>query len=167
MRRAMIAALACTVVSGLGAQAASAKIVEKTVVTCQTTATWQVTRGLTTVADVTLDATSPTGCRNVNAEVEDDLNFLFQSYNDAYPGFTSRYDLVGVFASGVPQFVGVAVADGRVYGPVEIVNTGVLHATLSGLTPDGGNIIQEHLPAGSCGSDCYRTNVALTGIWDF
>ncbi|HEX2126721.1 MAG TPA: hypothetical protein VHF45_09205 [Thermoleophilaceae bacterium] len=163
----MIAMAACVAAVGVGPQAASAKVLEKTVVTCQTTATWQVTRGLTARADVTLDASAPTGCRNLNAEIEDDLNFLFRSYNDAYPGFASTYDLIGVFATGMPQFVGVASAGGRVFGPVEILNATSLNATLSGLTPSGGNIVQEHLPAGGCGPDCYRTNVALTGIWDF
>jgi hypothetical protein len=167
MKRVMIAMAACAAAVGVGPPAASATVVEKTVVTCQTTATWQVTRGLTASAVVTLDASAPTGCRNLNAQIEDDLNFLFRSYNDAYPGFTSTFDLTGVFATGVPQFAGVATAGGRVYGPVEILNATSLNATLSGVTPTGGNIIQEHVPAGSCGPDCYRTNVALTGIWDF
>jgi hypothetical protein len=118
-------------------------------------------------ATVALDASSPTGCRNVNVEIEDDLNFLLRDYNDAYPGFTSGYDLVGAFATGTPQFAGVATGGGRVYGPVEIANATSLNATLSGITPSGGNIAQEHLPAGGCGADCYRTNVTLTGIWDF
>lgn len=171
MKRGLITMAACMVAVGIGAQAASAKVVEKTVVTCQTSATWQVTRGLTAQAVVTLDASSPTGCRNVNAEVEDDLNLLFSTYSDAYPGFTATYDLVGVFATGLPQFVGVAAAGGRVYGPVEIANANSLNATLSGVatTPGHavGNLVQEHLPAGPCGADCYRTNVTLTGVWDF
>lgn len=167
MKRAISTIAVLVVVAGLGAESASATIVEKTVVTCQTSAKWQVTRGIAASAIVTLDASSPTGCRNVHAGIEDDLNLLFQTFDDAYPGFTSAYDLVGVTATGAPQFAGVATAGGKVYGPVEIVNAQTLHATLSGLTPSGGNIVQEHVPAGGCGADCYRTNVTLTGIWDF
>jgi ABC-type transporter Mla subunit MlaD len=165
MKRGMIAAV-CAVATGLGAQSASADVLDRTVVTCQTTATWQVTRGGTSFADVTLDSTASTACKNLTARIEDDLNATVGTTNYAYPGFTARYDLIGAIVTGAPQFAGVASADGRVFGPVVIANSSSLTATLSGLTPAGGNIIQEHVPAGSCGSECYRTNVTLTGIWD-
>lgn len=167
MKRVSIVVVGCFVALVVGAQAASAEVLKKTVVTCQTGATWQLTRGGTASALVTLDATDATGCTNVNAEIEDDLNFLLRSYDYAYPGLTIGFDLVGAIVTGAPQFAGVATAGGRVYGPVAVANAESLTATLSGLSLAGGNIVQEHLPAGGCGTECYRTSVTLTGIWDF
>ncbi|HEX8647245.1 MAG TPA: hypothetical protein VF715_10110 [Thermoleophilaceae bacterium] len=168
MRRS-ITIVVCMAVAGLGVQPASANILDKTVTKCETTATWQVTRGETSYADMTFDTSAPTGCKRLNVEVEDDLNFLVRNYDDALiGGATYRYNLVGAIVTGAPQFAGVALdPGGRVRGTVTIADTGVLTATLTGVTANGGTLVEEHLPDGGCGAGCYRTKVILTGVYDF
>ena len=162
----VIAAAACLLV--VGAQPAAADVIDKRVVKCETTATWQVTRGGTSYADLTFDTSPSTGCKNVHGEVADDMNVLLESYDNALIGGVAyRYSLLGVVVTGAPQFAGLALdGSGRVRGSLEVAGQGLLNANLTGITAGGGTLLEEHLPAGSCGTDCYRVNVILTGVYD-
>jgi hypothetical protein len=65
MKRLAIAAVAAVAACSVGAPTASADLVEQGVVRCEHTATWQITVGSTSYADLTHD---PAVCKILNAD---------------------------------------------------------------------------------------------------
>lgn len=167
MKRLVTAVVTGVAAFGLGAPMASADLVNQAVVRCQGTATWQITVGSTSYADLTHDPATLGVCKKVGAQVEDDLDFVLS--NDDFldtASYTQRFTLIGAFVTGLPAFTGVAIGpDGTVRGPLEIANTGTLNATITTVAQSGLRWTAEYLPAGSCGTNCYRTNYVLIGTW--
>jgi hypothetical protein len=160
----MITAAVATAALGLGAATASADVVNQAVVTCENrTATWQITLGATSYADVTHPPPAPGECKSVGARVEDDLDFAVSSSDLITSSYTKRLALLGAFVTGAPAFAGVGTsADGKVRGPIEIASEGVLNATIT-TVQSGLSWVAEYTPAGSCGPNCYTTKFTLVG----
>jgi hypothetical protein len=129
------------------------------------TATWQISIGAASYADVTHPpADTPGVCKTVIAGVEDNSNFWLWNGDGPFGGGSPpRLSLVGTLVSGVPAFVGVAAdAGGTTRGPVEIAGPGELNATLTAVQ-SGVTWTAEYVPAGSCGTNCYSTSYVLIG----
>jgi hypothetical protein len=166
MKRLLTAGVVCVAALGLGAPIASADLVNQAVVRCQSTATWQVTIGATSYADLTNAAPAPGACKKLTAEVDDDLDFALQSDDLLTSAYDERFTLVGAFVTGLPAFAGTALGqDGTVRGPVEIANAETFNATITTVSSSGLTWVAEYTPAGSCGPNCYRTNYVLVGAW--
>lgn len=164
MMRGTIAAAIAAAALALGAATASADVVNQAVVRCENrTATWQITVGTTSYADVTHPAPAPGECKTVGARVEDDLDFAVSSSDLITGSYTKRLVLLGAFVTGAPAFAGVGTsADGKVRGPIEVAGEGLLNATLT-TVQSGLSWVAEYTPTGSCGANCYTTNFTLVG----
>lgn len=166
MKRLFSAAVVCAAVLGFGTPVASADVASEAVVRCQSTATWQVTVGATSYADLTHSPAGPGECKKLTATVHDDLDFAITNDDLLTTSYTERFSLVGAFVTGLPAFVGTAFgADGTARGPVEIVNANTLNATITTVRNSGLRWVAEYTPTGSCGANCYRTNYTLVGFW--
>jgi hypothetical protein len=165
MKRVVVAAMTSLAAAGVLAPSASADLVNQTVVRCASTATWQVSVGSTSYADVTHPPGDTPGiCKTVSAEVEENSNFTVKNRDGIFGGSSpSRLRLVGTLVSGVPAFAGVASdAEGTTHGSVEIAGPGELNATLTAVQ-SGITWTAEYVPAGSCGTSCYSTSYVLVG----
>lgn len=139
----IIAIAACASICVLGAPAASASADS---VKCETTATWHV--GYYAEPDPyverVLDA-SPVGCENVPVSITILLRegvFTFGTESDV--GFYTLRDL-----------------DAGVVGSMLFKEADTLEATLTHPAPASWTEVDS--AAGSCGTDCYRTDVTLVG----
>jgi hypothetical protein len=164
MKRLVAAAIAGIAALGFTAPTASAEYVYEAVTRCEATATWRVSVGPTSYAD--LAGESPLACKWLAAKAEDDLDFEVSQF-DLGPGFNpyafQRYTLTGAFVTGAPTFAAAASSpDGTVRGSMEVAGEGALNATLIRVTPSV-KWVMEFTPLGSCGTDCYRTN--FTWVW--
>jgi hypothetical protein len=165
MKRLVAAAITGMAALALTAPAASAEsVAQATVVRCEATATWRVTVGLTSYAD--LAGESPLACKWLAAHAEDDLDFYVTQFDfgsGLNPYAIQRYNLTGAFVTGAATFAAVASsADGTVNGTMKVAGEGTLNATLIRVTPSF-KWTMEFVPLGSCGTDCYRTK--LTWVW--
>lgn len=157
MRRAIIAALACAVVLGAsGPSASAANLADATTNACTGTAEWQVNLA-EAYADITVTSST---CKVAHVLVEGNGNPHVNVADGTYTG-GYRTSLLGVNVTGTDSFVGIA--QGYLGGgPVAVVSPNTLTATLEGTTPSTASpssSTEVHLPNGSCGPDCYKTNV--------
>ena len=158
MRRAIIAALACAVVLGASGQSASAAdLANVSTNVCTGTAEWQVNL-VGAYADLTVTSSN---CKVANLWVEGNGNPHVNITDGGYTG-GYRTSLLGLNVTGTDSFVGV----GHGYvgaGPVAVVAPSTLTATMVGTnasTASPAVSVEEHLPNGSCGTNCYKTNVS-------
>jgi hypothetical protein len=165
VKRAILAAAACGAVLAIGSPSASAAVGEH-VYKCEGSATWQVTVTLSqSYATRTLSGPIK-ACKQVHAVVEDDGNFAIYS-EDTDPGsVSSTPNLVGGGVTGVPAFVGVVTSpSGRLRGPIVIAGPDSLTATIANADAPPGTAVEEHLPDGSCGTNCWRTKAIWIGTY--
>lgn len=161
MRRGIVAVAVCAVVVALGAAPASASIADESVNVCSGKAKWQLTFNPTGTSTASVDITS-SNCKTVNAHVEDDGDFGVGSSDSVYTSAGTPQPMIGVTVTGSRSFVGVMTRD-WMQGPVEAVHGSILNATLTGVNPATGETsTEEHVGTGSCGTNCYTTDVVWT-----
>jgi opacity protein-like surface antigen len=164
MRIAIIAALACAVVLGASASSASAAdLANVSTNVCNGTAEWQVNL-VGAYADITVTSSD---CKVANVWVEGNGNPHVNVTDGGYTG-GYRTSLLGINVTGTNSFVGIA--HGYVGGgPVAVVSPNTLQATMQGSTPSTASpsvSTEVHLPNGSCGTNCYKTNVIWSTTYD-
>lgn len=161
----MIAVALSTTMLGVAVPAASGAV-DRTVSKCEGTATWQVTIDLSGPSSaVRTFSTAMDGCKRVHAGVADDGNFMINSYDNEDSG-TSTPNLFGAGVTGVPAFVGVVVSpSGTPRGPIAIVGDS-LTATVANADGPPSASVEEHIPDGSCGTNCYRTKAVWVVSYD-
>lgn len=161
MKRAMVAIAACAATLAVAAPTSSAAV-HRVVDACQGTATWQLTFNGTGPANAarTLDA-GLEGCKAVNAELKDDGNFAIYS-EDAGGTVTHDHPLTAASVNTDPAvIVGLLnspAPGGR--GPLVVVGDS-LAASLTYVDTSPTVTTEVHTPDGSCGADCWRTNVVF------
>lgn len=164
MRRAIVAVAACAAMLGATASAASAAdIADATTNACTGTAEWQVNLA-GAYADITVTSSN---CKVAHVLVEGNGNPHVNVADGVYTG-GYRTSLLGINMTGTDSFVGIA--HGYLGGgPVAVVSPNTLQATLEGTTPSTASpssSTEVHLPNGSCGTDCYKTNVTWSTTSD-
>lgn len=161
MRRAIVAIAYCAACVALGAAPAGASITNGDVNVCSGTAEWQLAFSPTGTSTGSVSITSAS-CKNVNAHVEEDGNFGVGTSDFTYTAGGTPMPMAGVTVTGTPSFAGVITRD-WMSGPVVLVHGSVLTATLTGVDPATGRAsTEEHVGTGSCGTNCYRTDVVWT-----
>jgi opacity protein-like surface antigen len=160
MRRPIVSVAALAAVLAVGAPAASADLASVTADECAGTAEWQVNLPLA-YADMTVTSST---CKYASASVENNGNPHANVNDGTYSG-GYRINLVGVNVTGTNSFAGTAVGSIGA-GPIVVVSPNNLTATLVGTDPSKpAESIEEHTPAGSCGLNCYRTNIRFSTVW--
>lgn len=130
---------------------------------CTGVATWQVQLNLVgpSWADVTYPTVSCT-VRHVEYDVNGTAAATYPTTETAQ-SWTTRVDLIGFVGSvaGSPVFSGVASTSTGRNGVAALAN-GNLTASYRSVALDTDDVAEvEHVPAGTCGSTCYRTNVTM------
>ncbi len=161
--RSLSVAAACTGVLAIGAQSAAADIIFVGVGRCETDATWQLTSDPAGnwSATMSYDAGATTGCKDVAARVEDDLDPT-AGQRDYGQSATAPFNLVGVSVAANVAFAGTAQRpDGPASGPIAIAD-GLLNAEIAWLDPNGKKSVQVHRGLRSCGTGCFTTRMIWT-----
>ncbi len=164
MRRTTIAVAVCAAVLGLSAPSASAAdIVNAATNVCTGTSEWRVNL-VGAYADLTVTTST---CKIADVLVEGNGNPHVNVTDGGYTG-GFRTSLIGLNVIGTNSFVGIA--HGFVgAGPVAAVGADSLTATLPGVNPNTATpstSTEVHRPNGSCGANCWRTNVTWSSTWD-
>lgn len=162
-RRALGVAAACAGMLAIGVQAAAADVLYVSVGRCETDATWQLTSDPVGnwSATMSYDTGLMTGCKDLSARVEDDLDPTVNQ-KDYGQSAVAPYNLVGVSAAANFAFAGIAKRpDGPAQGPIAIAN-GLLNAEIAWVDPSGKKSVQVHRGLGSCGAGCFRTRMIWT-----
>lgn len=152
----------CAAVLGVSASAASAAdIANAATNVCTGSAQWQVNLPAA-YADLTVTSST---CKLAEVWVEGNGNPHVNVSDGGYTG-GYRVSLLGINVTGTNSFVGIA--HGFIGGgPFEVVAPSTLEATLVGTDPSKPAVsVEQHLPNGSCGTNCYKTNVTWSTTWD-
>lgn len=162
MRRTIIAVVACAGLLALSVPVASADVANVTAnVVCTGTAEWNVNLA---GAHADMSVTSST-CKRVDASVEDNGNAHLDTSDVPWTG-SHDGSLLGVTVTGTNSFVGIANGSFGV-GPLEVVSPNILNATLQLIDPSDPEVATaEHVGLGSCGTNCYRTQVRWVQAYD-
>jgi opacity protein-like surface antigen len=159
MRRLIVTVAALAAVLAVAAPAASADV-GVVADECSGTAQWQVNLPLA-YADMTVTSST---CKFASASVDSNSNPHVNVNDGSYTG-GYRINLLGINVTGTNSFAGTAV--GYIgAGPIVVVSPNNLTATLEGTNPSTpAASVEVHTPAGSCGINCYRTNVRWSTVW--